>query len=134
MSRFRCQKSKVFISNAVTLGFCLIIDQKNFGGEKDEKLKSCDAGSSNGKICKLSEGVVYFIISVSTLTVISKIKVYKVRISLNNVSFSTAVAWHEELKMSSFFKINCYYCLIGKTEEKKDETWELRVLEGTSRF
>ncbi|XP_068739799.1 uncharacterized protein [Montipora capricornis] len=30
-------------------------DQKNFAGEKDGGLKSCDAGSSNGKISKLSE-------------------------------------------------------------------------------
>ena len=78
MSRVRCKESKVFIYNEMTLAFCLIIDQKNFAGEKDGELKSCDARSSNGKISKLSEGVVNLITSVSTLTVISKIKVYKV--------------------------------------------------------
>ena len=69
MSRVRCEESKVFISNEMTLGFYLIIDQKNLAGEKDGELKSCDAGSSNGKISKLFEGVVNFITSVSTLTV-----------------------------------------------------------------
>ena len=44
---------------------------------KDGKLKSCDARSSNGESFKLSEGIVYFIICVSTLTMISKIAVYK---------------------------------------------------------
>ena len=74
MSRFRCEESKVFISNVITLRFRLIIDKKNFGAGKDGKLKSCDTTSSNGESSKLSEG---------TVTLISKIAVYKMNHSVN---------------------------------------------------
>ena len=80
--------STLMKSDATTLQFLVIIDKKNFGGEKDGELKSCGAGSLNGQSSKLFEGIVYFIIRVSPLTVISKITVYKVKksgISLDNV-------------------------------------------------
>ena len=61
------------------LRFHLIIDKKHFGGEKNGELKSCDAGSLGGESSKLSEGILYFIICISTLTMTSKINVYKVK-------------------------------------------------------
>ena len=70
MSRFRSEETQIVISNVTTFQFLLIIDKKNLGGERDGKLKSCDAGSLSGESWKLSEGIVYFIIFVSTLTVI----------------------------------------------------------------
>ena len=59
----------------MTLRFLPVIDKKNFGGEKQGELKSCDEESLRGESSKLSEGIAYFIICVSTLTV----AVYKVK-------------------------------------------------------
>ena len=60
----------------IILQYLVIIDRKTFGGEKDGEPKWCDVGSLSGESCKLSKGIVYFILCVLTLTVTSKINVY----------------------------------------------------------
>lgn len=76
-----CIKSEieVVIWNVITLRFLLIIGKKTFEKEKHGEIKSCDAASLSEESSKLPEGMVYFVICVSTLIMISKITVDKVK-------------------------------------------------------
>ena len=57
------KKTYIVIWNVTILTFLLIIDTKNFGGEKEVQLKSCDASSFSEESSKLSEGIVFYYVS-----------------------------------------------------------------------